>query len=299
MRYIWCIIICLGTLGLVSVSLVRGIAAQAGEALPLSNPQIYDYDGVAVSPLCFLNNIGTEEIPVYPTRLCNSEGLEATGSTALDAHKFVSVSYEYSLYDDESEENFVTRGFVAYRALGMVDYEGDSYLALWLLENGGGSGTFSTLMLLDYIRDEADKTVHYKRVRSLAFGDRCMGGIVDAIVQEGQLQFYLHTTMADMFLLIDDAERPILKSDAYKDLPFCAACCYAVAEYDLEGLRGVNFPAERHYPDAQNSKNKAANCIEELVDMNSAQGQSYFDTDAFGVFIRELEHVCLGRMEGE
>lgn len=262
-------------------------------------PQLYDYDGAPVDPLCFLSNVGTEEAPVYPTRFCQHEDIVNIGQSGIDESQYVAVSYEESFYDDETEESISSFGFIGYRAVGMVEYEGQDLLAVVLIENGGGSGTFTQLMLLDPVRDEAEKTLNYRHVETLTTGDRCMGGIAEANIDpdSNELIYRVHTTMADMFTVSDDPERDILDSMEYRSLPYCAVCCYGEVEYSLDEFRGVFFSQDRHKPEEDSG---AASCVEDLVDLNVTQAkQSYFDAEDFGFFIRELEHTCLGRMEGE
>ena len=262
-------------------------------------PQLYDFHGSPVDPLCFLSNHGTQDNPVYPTVDCEPDGIVNIGNSPLD-ERFVAVSYEEEHCDPEvADECFSTYGFIGYRAIGMVEYQGRDLMALWIVENGGGSGVFHTLMLVDPVRDEETHSLTYHHVETLVSGDRCMGGIASAQIdpENKDLIYRVHTTMADMFLLVGDAERDVLSYEGYKDLPFCAVCCYAQAEYSLEELRGLEFTSERYESFEDVDESEA--CVENLVALNVTNSQSYFGKEALETFIRELEHVCLGRMEGE
>ncbi|MBL4804546.1 MAG: hypothetical protein JKY71_06740 [Alphaproteobacteria bacterium] len=286
-------------LALMALFVLSSPASAEDPATAVHKPQLYDYNGAPVDPLCFLSNVGTEEAPVYPTRFCQYEEIVNVGQSGLDESKFVAVSFEEAFYDPETDESISSFGFIGYRAIGMVEHEGRDLMAVIVVENGGGSGTFTELMLLDPVRDEEEKTLNYRHVETLVTGDRCMGGVYDATIdpENKDLIYRVKTTMADMFLLTGDTEREILKSDAYESLPFCAICCYAEAEFSLEEFRGVFFPQNRHTP---TDGSEAAQCVEGLVDLNVTQAkQSYFGKEDFGFFIRELEHTCLGRMEGE
>lgn len=278
------------------ITLVVYDSAQASEGAQ-HKPHIYDHAGAPVDPLCFLSNFGTEDAPIYPTQNCEWEGLVSVADAPpLEPERFVSTYYEDHYYDPETEETHVSRGFVGYRAIGQVAVDGGSYLALHLVENGGGSGTFSSLMLLDMKYDEENSQRVFPLYRGVAFGDRCMGGIADARLEDGELVFALNTTMADIFNLTGEPEREILQSEAYKALPYCAACCYGVAEFDLEGFRSIEFIPNRMKPEAEN---EAAACVEKMVKLNEDYGQHVFSAEDFGFFVRELEHTCLGRMEGK
>ncbi len=262
-------------------------------------PQLYDYYGSPVDPLCFLSNHGTEDNPVYPTVDCELEEIVNVGNSPLD-ERFVAVSYEEEHCDPEVGDGcFSTYGLIGYRAIGMVEYQGHDLMALWLVENGGGSGTFHTLMLVEPVRDEEAGILTYRRIETLVVGDRCMGGIASAQIdpENKDLIYRVNTTMADMFLLVGDAEREVLTYDTYADLPFCAICCYAEAEYSLEEFRGLEFTSARY--ESFEDIDESEECVENLVALNVKNGHSYFGKEEFGIFIRELEHVCLGRMEGE
>ena len=280
---------------LIILLLIPTLAAHASDD---HKPQLYDYEGNPVDPLCFLSNIGTEDKPIIPTRFCKFEEIVNVGQSPVES-PFVGASFEEEFYDAETDERFSSHGFIAYRAIGMVEYKGRDLMAVWQMENAGGSGTFSSLQLYDPVRDEEEQTLNFHHVETIAYGDRCMGGIAEAKVdpENKDLIFRVHTTMGDMFRFVGDEEREILKSDLYNRLPYCALCCYAQAEHSLEEFRGMFFPAERHKPDADN---EAGGCVEELVELNVTQAQQdYFGKEDFGFFISELEHVCLGRIEGE
>ncbi|MCD8570032.1 MAG: hypothetical protein LRY76_00575 [Alphaproteobacteria bacterium] len=211
----------------------------------------------------------------------------------LDEKRFVSTGYKQEYVDPETDEVFTSHGLVGYRAIGHVD----GYEAVVQIENGGGSGTFTSVMLLETIRDDETETTTFRQHEVLSSGDRCMGGYSDARVEDGELYFTVNTTMADMFSLTGDRDREILKSEAARNLPFCAICCYAEAEFSTEEFRGVRFPETRMKPDE--SDNDAARCVENMVTLNVKHGHDYMGAEEFGTFIHELEHVCLGRMEGE
>lgn len=261
-------------------------------------PHLYDLDGTPVNPLCFLSNIGTEDAPIYPTTFCEGEDISSSGESVLDEGRFVSTDYQSHYYDHETDETFTSQGFVGYRVIGQVDHKNNSYLAVVTLENGGGSGTFSSIMLLEPTINPDNDTRAFRQVEVLTYGDRCMNGYADAWVEDGELIYRVHSTMIDMLGFSGDPERAILKADAASSLPFCAACCYAQAEFSSEGFRGMFFPKERMKPAKDDSE--AATCIEELVDLNITQAkQDYFNEEDYGFFVREIEHTCLGAVEGE
>lgn len=282
-------------LTLLSVSVLCGASPAALAEEALAKPQLYDHNGTPVDPLCFLSNIGTEEEPIYPTTLCQWEEFVNLDEAPLDPERFVSVAYEESYQDPETDEVFKSNGFIGYRAIGHVGQVDGGHEAVLTVENGGGSGTFTTLMLLEMDKNEDNDTIFHES-EVIAAGDRCMGGIDDAYTEDSQLHYTQHTTMADMLLLSGDPEREILKSDLYQSLPYCAACCYGLAHYDENGFTGISFTEKRHKPDADN---ETATCVENLVNLNVTNGITKFSKEDFDTFVREIEHTCLGRVEGE
>ncbi len=269
--------------------------AQAEEPAA-QKPQLYDYNGTPVDPLCFMNNHGTEDKPVYPTQFCDGEGLRSTGESVLDETRFVSTVYEEEYFDPETDERETYRGFIGYRAHGHVETDEGGYELVTLVENGGGSGVFSSLMLLETLRDETEQTTKFRRHEILATGDRCVGGIRDASVDQGYVNYSVHATMYDLMFASGDPDRDFLKSGPIDKISSCAICCYAELHYDMNGLTKVTFPEERWQPE---ESNEPASCVENIVDLNVSNGISTFTPEEFHFLARELEHTCLGRVEGE
>lgn len=259
-------------------------------------PILKDYHGDAVSPLCFLQNVGTEEEPVYPTQDCRDESVSKVSPFTSKNSRYTGQAYEQSFPGiDGDDEGFVERGTVSYRAIGEVE---DGLIAVHLIENGGGSGVFSSLILLEPQRHNGDKTLNYEQKDVLAFGDRCNGGVKDAWMEDGRVLAYSRSvTMYDMLGLVGDPQRAILSSETAEDLPFCAACCYAEAVFDEDEFREIVFPEDRNKPYKYSSE--ATHCVEDLIALNIENGGNTIGKEAFGTLVREIEHTCLGRMEGE
>lgn len=267
----------------------------AEEDAALHKPQLYDHNGAPVDPLCFLMNVGSEDEPVFPTVKCKWEELVGVDEAPLDPARFVGSAYTESFVDPETEEVHTYQGFTGYRAVGHVGAIDAGHEAVITIENGGGSGVFTTLSLLEMDKSEEGNTI-FREHQIIAGGDRCMGGIEDAYTKDEKLYYSQNTTMADMLHLSGDPEREILKSEIYETLPYCAVCCYAEVHFDEYGFTNISFPEDRHKPDADNI---AGTCVENLVSFNAANGKTEFSPSEFDALVREIEHVCLGRMEGE
>lgn len=265
-------------------------------------PQLYDFNGVAVDALCFITNFGGDDEPVYHTDNCE----ETSGYTLRDLptgfdERFVSAAYESTYTEPDTGETYIDiRGLIAYRALGVVDRGHEQYIAVWIIENSGGSGTFSWISLLKVLRDEQTQSLQYQEVETLSAGDRCMGGVRDAYMdQENMLHYETNETLWSLFYLSGDPDREILQSEQFNSLPFCASCCYGYAEYDQDEFRGVHFLPNDERWQLSESSSEAAQCTDNMIANQILHNGSYMGAEDFGFFIRELEHVCLGRMEGE
>lgn len=175
-------------------------------------------NGAAVDPLCFLTRDDDDsKAPVYPTQGCGgSEYVRDEKNTSpLDA-SFVSTGYFY--VDPEAPEQKFP-GFVGYKYLG--EYRG--LKAVELIENGGGTGMFTSVQLL---RAENDGTLRV--IQTLAGGDRCNGGIASAFMSGRTLVYDVNLTPYDF---VSVAEYNPKNLQAYDDLDACAVCCYGTLRY--------------------------------------------------------------------
>lgn len=180
-------------------------------------------NGAPVDPLCFIQTGGDEEMPSYPTQNCGGKDYIADeeNPSPLD-DGFVSRGY-YFVDHETPEQKFP--GFVGYKYLG--EYRG--LKAVQLIENGGGSGIFTSVQLL---REEKDGTL--RLIQTLAGGDRCNGGIAESFMDKRTLVYDVNLTPFDFLTVAEYNPRNL---QAYDDLDSCAVCCYAT-------LRFVNGSAE-------------------------------------------------------
>ena len=171
--------------------------------------------------------------------------------------------------------------------------------AVW---NTGGTGFFSGLMILER------KDAEFNIIETIAGGDRCNGGIYQARIDEsGEIIYQQNITPYDMVILGGDPDRPFLESvKAYDDLDACAACCYGTAEYKGETLNAINITpgiaeglaAERTYAEGDAAREKQI-CFDNRLRLRLEDGIMRYDISGWEIFISEVEHVCLGRVEGE
>ncbi len=174
-------------------------------------------NGTAIDPMCFLQR-SDDDKPAYPTTGCGMDGTYTADAQSPPplSEDFVSTSY---FYVDPDMPDGKFPGFVGYRYLG--DYSG--LKAVEMVENGGGTGVFTSVQLL---RPEKDGTLRI--VETLAGGDRCNGGISEAFMDGRTLVYSVNLTPFD-FLTV--AEHNPKNLQAYDDLDACAICCYGTLQF--------------------------------------------------------------------
>lgn len=182
------------------------------------------------------------------------------------------------------------RGLIGYRYLGEVE----AHKAVWLVENSGGSGIFTTLVLLDLVESEDGKFL--KPFKGIAFGDRCSGGISDAQIVNGQLVYDRDMTPYDLMSLTGDPDREILQSAEIGQLPACSVCCYGKAHYEGEDFAGVLF--DQRLPEGIAAKtyqegSSVEKCFDDQLVAALKDGKFYLNADDFAAFVGTVEKSCL------
>lgn len=111
-------------------------------------------------------------------------------------------------------------GWTGYKSIGRLS---DGREALLVQRNGGGSGTFSSLVALTRTPASDGRETLITTAELLGGGDRCIGGIADAAMQQGgkMLSVSSHVTMADVPGIIGLS----LDKKQEERLAFCAVCC--------------------------------------------------------------------------
>lgn len=265
------------------------IAETAETSAPPSAPALM-IEGAPVNPLCFLNVMGESPEAPFPVENCGGENIALNPEAApgpLD-EDYLTAHYVISAEDEQYP------GVVAYRYLG--EHEGHD--AVLVIQHGGGSGVFSALLLLDYDADSRQLVP----ARVLAAGDRCNGGVTGAAIADGALVYETDVTPYEMMGLAGDPERPVIQSDAAAQLPSCSICCYGRAQFENGEFTGITLDSrllQGFAAKTYSEEKPAERCFDDLVKLNIENGQTYLNAEEFASFVREIEHVCLGRTEGE
>jgi hypothetical protein len=271
---------------LAAVFLIGGcLKSQAAETLP---PALL-VDGQPIDALCF-SPVGGEPVETLSVKDCGKDLIakERKDENAL-TH---SVSY---IYADDPEGDMGT-SYVQYRYIG--ESAGASVvLVSW---SGGGSGQFSTLLELTRDGDAL------KIVKILGGGDRCNGGIADAVInKKGEVEFKMSATPFDLVSVGGDPERAFMQTvKPFDDLDACAICCLGTVNYTNDAYAGVSI--SKDYLDSlykdrtgESALSEKQACFAERMKSNTDGVQYEFAPDDWEAIVREVEHVCLGRVEGE
>lgn len=288
---------------LMTALLATALPGHTAHAYTTDSPPAFLVDGKALDPICFLNDWSQtppEESgdgkSFYPVEGCSIGEIKVEPD---ENERYVSASYSEDFYDDEADEVYTTHGWIGYRYIG----ETVGHHAFITVENGGGSGTFSNIALYDLGTHDMNGTpvTVLKKIKTLGGGDRCMGGIVDGTVDDKGLRYSQNVTPYDMMFLAGDPERAIMQSDAANRIDACAPCCYARAHFSGDRFTGMTLNRDNidHLePGDGDGQESVMECLDGLVKMNLEYGDGVFDAEGTAIFIREIEHTCLGAEEG-
>jgi hypothetical protein len=159
------------------------------------------------------------------------------------------VGFDYEWVDDKGKPQ--SKGFSYYKAFANPDH---SY-TIYTISSGGGSGQFSSLVLVKRVGDELD-------LKTLAGGDRCNNGIYDVKQNGKSLTYNVNMTAFDFLALSKQNPR---KLEAYGDLAACAACC----------LGSVTIERDLSPKTIENEKVVAVNLDRELSDITETNQGKY------------------------
>jgi hypothetical protein len=174
------------------------VAVPAAEARVVARPMTAEqatknfppemlYQGKPIDPACVEASNPTEG-PTVPQELkhCTGapEGKEIEGG--LQVLRGGMIGYNYACGEGPS---YGFCGFTGYKYLGKVQ----GGFALETLVNGGGTGQFSSVVIM---KREGDK-IWTDLVQPT--GDRCDGGIVDSKVTDGVLEYSYNVTLGELY----------------------------------------------------------------------------------------------------
>ena len=179
---------------------------------------------------------------------------------------------------DATTDAMPMAAIIEYKYLGDVGTDH----AILLSESGGGSGFFTSLLLL---KRDGERLV---TSATPAGGDRCNNGITAAAVNDGTLSYDVNLTPAALYALSggDAAADP-----AAGPLKDCAVCCYATAHYKGDALDTVTFNTD--LPAALNPDDEGTwGCFDNLVQQRFTANQTVIPASQLKDFGTALYNAC-------
>jgi hypothetical protein len=259
------------------VSLIFGLM---GSALATDLPKDLSYQGKPIDPLCFslVGENKSNQIDLSKCGLSFEKYSPIVPNDAMKKQGFIGFDWE------DKQQTYTTYGYSYYK---YFNAEPGAYW-VYSVNNTGGSGSFSMLMLVKRLNDH---TLSYKPYFG---GDRCNGGIANVKGDEnGQMKISVNLTPYDV--INPDGENAS-KLAAYDDLAACAACCIAKANYviskdksQFQGISLNNFQPK----DALPEQGKYQHCFNQLVKDYLKRGQKNLNEQQVKGFISDFNKKCL------
>lgn len=246
------------------------------------------YKSKPVDPLCFFQLNKAQA--VVDLKKCGIHFFKGTHlvqeeNKKLIAEGFVGYNYSWKLNDVAD-----MGGYSFYKVFGKTGHS----LILQTINNGGGTGSFSSLALVQRNGDKLS-------VSLLNGGDRSNGALVDVkrVSKKGReyLIYSVNLTAYDYLTLANDNPHHL---KAYDDLSSCAVCCAGRAVYQRE--IGLKFKTEKLlYVDASDylkDINKSSPsqpyqaCFDKVLEKYGALNQGKLDRKQLLLFTKQFNREC-------
>ncbi len=227
------------------------LPAPLSSTATLQEPALTAGDG-PLNPLCF-STAQQEGAIIDPLRCINDHIVAVEDDSAyLPAAGFHGQAYRFKGVQETPQTPYIQ-----YRHLGQTN----GYEAVWVEENSGGSGIFSSIYRLSRT---ADNKLRVEAI--IAGGDRCNGGIKDAYVDgAGTLHYSTNLTLRGLYAL-GYPERAA-QSTA---LDNGAANCVGTAHYIGNSLSRVTLAEDHGTPQPDKGDNTSiTQCFNRLLSLSS------------------------------
>lgn len=248
--------------------------------LPVSLFADLMYQGKPIDALCFYNM--AEKNPTVSLKTCGIS--ESSGQTIAGQNKhLVNQGYTGFTYTVKTPgSSYVAHGYSYYKSYGQIN----GYDVVYAVNNSGGNGEFSNLMLVKRIGDNL-------QLKSIAGGDRCNGGVSD-IKNDGKVFSYNVNVTPFDFLMLANNNANHLK--AYDDLQACAACCVATANYQYTSgnqpvLSQLNLNQDASQAGAVPGMTYQT-CFNKLLHAYTTNGKTSITPDQLNQFVQKFNQQC-------
>lgn len=234
-------------------------------------------NGQDVPPFCLDKMLmGEAQLPKVAIATCNTDPEKKIIKTYREDGW---TKTDYRISGEEGEYPAMT---AMYRVIGDVA----DGTALEIYSATGGSGRFTSVVVVQV--DGPD----LKLIHSFGGGDRCNGGVADAEIKKGMLNYGLYITPGDFTTVAYGDDQGIV---AYEDLEASAASCFAIARYQNAALTEVEL-----LPDAiKNSESTdwstsftMQKCFNQRISDTIKSGKTILSPEAFKDFVGSFLNTC-------
>lgn len=230
------------------------------------------YNNKPIDPLCF-----DHEDSLNTTIDLKKCGIEANETIINTNNNYFSgfTGFDYRWMDKE-DHTLTSQNYAYYKAFPGIN--GQSII--YLLTSGGGSGRFSSLLL---VKRNGDKL----KTKFLQGGDRCNGGIEKVEVKDDKLIYEVNITPYDMVSITTTGLK-------IEELVSCSICCTGVAVYErnLKNIKKKKLIAVKlTNPNIDRAKGIQA-CFNQLVNQYHNRGNTTLSPVGLDRFVSTLQADC-------
>lgn len=238
-----------------------------------------NYQNKPIDPLCFSNqDPSSNQIKLSNCGIKTEQGIISGHNTSLIKKGFYGFEFKY---DDASQVN----AYSYYKIIGKVD---NKWL-IYTLNSGGGSGSFTNLLLVQ--RHKNNLTIDF-----IAGGDRCNGGLSNIKFQNNILSYEVNLTAFDLLEIANNNPHQL---KAYDDLEACAACCIATAlikhkvttELEQGVIEAVDLEKEAINNDVP-SDMPYQTCFNQYIENYLKQNASVLNMNELKKLVQNFNHNC-------
>lgn len=249
--------------------------------VPKNYPEDFLYQGQPIDVLCFEQALDSKVVSLKSCGIQAAKDEKIKGSdTKLIAKGFTGYDYDWQ---DPANPELKSSGYSYYKIFpGANDFH-----IVYLINSGGGSGQFSSLLLVKRQGDEL-------KVENLGGGDRCNNGITDVKQDKQVLQYQVNLTAFDY---LEFTKKNPHQLHAYDDLAACASCCLGSATFesdlskDAESPKLVSIDLGDSYELSEQGKYQV--CFNGLINDYKKQGKRYLNTKQLDQLVDDFNKTCV------
>ncbi len=134
-------------------------------------------------------------------------------------------------YNIDTDQPGMKLPYIFYRYIGKLTRNGKPEYVFLISWSGGGTGSFTELLTMTLDNDIL------KSSKTIASGDRCNGGIIDALVKNNLILYKTNMTPQSLY----EVNNKNVEVNQQALLPDCAVCCIGSFHYADYKLIGIQF----------------------------------------------------------